>query len=644
MFQQLPLFVGGLIALAFGSAFPLIFARSQGRGRFFFLLATMLGSILLAVFSGGILLSGNEFDLLLLQVIPQLGLQLYVDQLAAFFILMIALVSFSVALYSIGYIRHYSSSVKKNLLIALMNIFILSMVLVIASKNTFSFLFFWEVMAVSSFFLVCFDIERAQSRKAGVFYFVMTQLSTVFLMFSFLIMRNATASFDIGPVSLSPLMLSLCFLGIFLGFGIKAGMIPFHKWLPYAHPEAPSNISALMSGLMIKVAIYGLLRFIIFVFPVKMLWWGILLLIAGSLSAVLGVMYALKEHDIKKLLAYHSIENIGIILMGISLYIIFSVNSLPALAAMSLAGALFHTFNHALFKSLLFMAAGSVVNATKTKDIERMGGLIKKMPFTAVLFLIGSVSISAMPPFNGFMSELIIFQSFFQAHLLRDPLMQILLVAAVLIFALTSALAAACFVKAFGVIFLAKPRSKDAEDAKEAGASMVIGPALLAALCILLGLFSFQIFSAKGYAFPVPNMLFIGIILLAIYVIAYIMLKNRVRTSETWTCGYPLEGGKTEYTSSGFSEPIISIFSPVYRPKVVVEKEYHDKSNVLVSRVSVEVSLLKFFEEYLYTPVARSVDYVSKQVSRFQDADLHGYILYVFVSCLILIVLIGVLA
>ena len=295
---------------------------------------------------------------------------------------------------------------------------------------------------------------------------------------------------------------------LFIGFGIKAGIIPFHKWLPYAHPASPSNISALMSGVMIKVAIYGLLRFVLLM-PME-LWWGILILVVGTTSAILGVIYALKEHDIKRLLAYHSIENIGIILIGIGLYVIFALSGLQAIATLALIGALFHTLNHAIFKSLLFMTSGSVINSTETRNIEDMGGLIKRMPYTALLFLIGAVSISALPPFNGFVSELMIFQAFFQSSLLANPALEMLLITSLAIFALTSALAAACFVKAFGITFLALPRSEGAKKAKEAPKLMLIGPALLAIFCVVLGVFSFQIFGAFGFSFPIPNMLLVG--------------------------------------------------------------------------------------------------------------------------------------
>ncbi|HIH36739.1 MAG TPA: hydrogenase membrane subunit, partial [Methanocellales archaeon] len=361
-----------------------------------------------------------------------------IDNLASFFIILISLIGLSVAVYSISYSEHFENEIKRNLLVSLTAFFILSMVFVVASHNLIAFLFFWELMSISSFMLVMFDYDKPETKKAGIFYFVMTQMSTIFLLFAFTLIYNHTNSLDYTQLQgLSAPLSSLIFLSLTAGFAIKAGLIPFHKWLPYAHPASPSSISALMSGVMIKVAIYGFLRFL-FLLPEQQLWWGILILITGTVSALLGVIYALKEHDIKRLLAYHSIENIGIILLGVGLYMLFSFYRVRDLAMISIFAALFHTLNHALFKSLLFLNSGSVVHRMNTKNIEEMGGLIKKMPHTALLFLIGAISISALPPFNGFVSELMIFQVFLKFNVLSSPIIKIILILSLSLFALTS--------------------------------------------------------------------------------------------------------------------------------------------------------------------------------------------------------------
>jgi hydrogenase-4 component B len=589
-----------------------------------------------------VILSAQSFSLFVYQIVPSLQFSFLIDRLAAFFILLISIVSIAVGIFSVHYVEHGKHEGRKNLIVSFMNIFIASMVLVVASSTMFSFLFFWEIMALTSFMLVMTDFEKKETGKAGMFYFVMTQLSTVFLFFAFLFIYNSTGTFDIQPITASPLVTSVAFVFLFVGFGIKAGMIPFHKWLPYAHPASPSNISALMSGVMIKVAIYGLIRFLLLM-PMD-LWWGILILSMGTLSAILGVIYALKEHDIKRLLAYHSIENIGIILIGIGLYVIFALSGLPAVASLALIGALFHTLNHAIFKSLLFMASGSIVNATETRNIEEMGGLIKRMPYTALLFLIGAVSISALPPFNGFVSELMIFQAFFQSTLLSNPLLIMLLIVSLAVFALTSALAAACFVKAFGITFLALPRSEEAKKAKEAPKLMIIGPALLAALCVVLGVFSYQILGVLGFSFPIPNMLLIGALLAGFFVFTWLALRSmaikKERVAETWGCGIKTQNSKMEYTASGFSEPIVTILKSIFRTQKKSERTFFDNEKVIFKSGKAEIHLMKFFEERLYLPIANFVRKVSLKVNNIQRGDVDLHVAYAFVAIVIFLLII----
>jgi hydrogenase-4 component B len=519
-----------------------------------------------------------------------------------------------------------------------MGLFVLAMILVVCSTNMFSFIFFWEIMSISSLFLVLTEYENPKTRKAGIFYFVMTQLSTVFLISGFLSIANTTGSLEISSVTPAISWFALCCL--LIGFSIKAGVIPFHKWLPYAHPESPSNISALMSGVMIKVAIYGLIRFFILARP--SLGWGIAVLILGSISAILGVIYALKEHDIKRLLAYHSIENIGIILLGFGLYLIFSCYNLADLATLALLGSLFHVVNHAIFKTLLFLSAGSVVNQVGSRNIEEMGGLVKTMPYTSVLFLIGSVAISALPPLNGFVSEMMIFSSFFSAIQVLEPSLKMLAIICLSLFALTSALAAACFVKVFAITFLAVPRSKHASEAQEVPKLMIFGQALLAILCIALGVFSYQIFAYLGYNLPLINLVPISIFLAVLFIIALlIMATSRYRQAETWGCGFTDQNPRMEYTASGFSEPILTIFKVIYSTKKKVAKNYHDSSSIILKDGSAEITLLKFFDEYIYMPIARFVQNASDRIAGLQNSNLDTYMGYVLVAIILSIVYIG---
>jgi len=616
------------------------------------LLLTLLGSILSSIAASIILWKGNSFSYTAYSYSPAISFSFLIDQLAAFFILIISVVTIAVTIYSWDYVKHVTAHNKKNFLTALLSLFVLSMLLIIAAKNMIPFLFFWELMAILSYFLVMFDYEQKTTAKAGIFYFVMTILSTVLVMTGFFLIYHNTGIFEFTSFNGASPVVSTAFILLLIGFGIKAGIVPFHKWLPYAHAAAPSPISALMSGVMIKVAIYGFLRVVLFVFPTPLLWWGIVVLLVGTISALLGVIYALKEHDIKRLLAYHSIENIGIIFIAIGLYLLFQSTGLFTLAQISLAAALFHTLNHALFKSLLFLAAGSVINSTETRNIEEMGGLMKRMPATAWLFLIGAISISALPPFNGFVSELMIFQTFFQSTALSFPVIKIVLFLCLALFALTSALAAACFVKAFGIIFLAQPRSQHAKEAKEAKLPMIIGESILALFCLGLGLFSAQIFSRIGakinVSFGLPNLLFVGILMIAFAFILFVVLRivasRKTKVSETWGCGAISQQSTMEYTASGFSEPIVTIFSPIYHPQKINQRFFFDSANTQFKEGLVEIHLLKFFEEYLYLPVARGVEKVSSIIARTQNqVDIDPYLLWSFLTIITLIVIAGVI-
>lgn len=606
---------------------------------------TSLASIGLIAFSGITLYTKKNF---LWQIYNgTIPLSLHIDSLAAFFILLTAIISLCVGIYSFAYVEHLES--RKDLFLSLLNFFIISLVLVISSSSLLTFIFFWELMSLASFLLVMTEYQNKDTQKAGIFYFVMTQFSTVFLLTAFIIIYHYTGSLDIKTFNLPSQINSIIFVLLFIGFGTKAGIIPFHKWLPYAHPASPSPISALMSGVMIKVAIYGLIRFLL-LFTEQKLWWGILILVFGTISALLGVIYALKEHDLKRLLAYHSIENIGIILIGLGLYSIFTVFGYTALAVLGIAAALFHTLNHALFKSLLFLTAGSVVNATHTKNIEEMGGLMKKMPYTAILFLIGAISISALPPFNGFVSELMIFQVFFQSYLIPSPFVESILFISLSLLAMTSALAAACFVKAFAAVFAAVPRSEEAAHAKEAPLSMIVGPTILALLCAGLGIFSFQIFSFIGkrmnYSFPIPNMLWITASLLIMMILTIIFVKKfastQSRVGETWGCGILSQNGKMEYTASGFSEPIITIFSSIYRTKKINERKFNDNYKANFKEGLAEIKLIKFFEEYMYLPIVKTLRFVSTYLYSLQNkVDVNSYILYSFLTIILLIIIVG---
>lgn len=630
---------GAIIALIFGTFLPLLYRNKSARKVSFGL--SFISSILLLAFAGTVLYTGKEPVFPAFGFLPGLDFTLEADRLSAGFILLIAAVVLGVSIYSIEYVEHTKSEARKNLQAALTNLFILAMLMVILAGNMVGFLIFWEIMSLSSLMLVLHDYTSEENKKAGLFYFIMTSLSTSFLFMGFLSLFKLTGSAEFGQLDYPTSTLTLPFLCLFTGFGIKAGLVPFHKWLPYAHPAAPSSISALMSGVMLKVAIYGFLRFLLSVSAPE-LWWGMLILIAGSLSAVLGVIYALKESDIKRLLAYSSIENLGIIFVGIGLYLIFKLEGLEALALLSLVGACFHAFNHALFKSLLFLCAGSVVHATGTRNIEAFGGLVKRMPHTTALFLIGSVSIAGLPPTSGFVSELMLFQAYFYSSALSDPLLKVLLIITLSVFALTSALAAALFVKLFGITFLALPRTKCTKEAIEVPKSMLLGEAVPAVLCILSGLFSSRILALLGFDLGIPDMLLLGLILAAACGLVWFAVHNsgpskspRI-SKETWGCGILTQHPTMEYSSAGFSEPLVVIFKKIYRTEISSTRTYSDMKESIFKEGTARIHLLKFFEERLYLPAADAVSLISSQVSIMQNGKLDTYVLYVFIAVLTL--------
>ena len=395
--------------------------------------------------------------------LPDLPFHLRLDPLAGFFLCVVGLLALFVSIYSIGYVRGFAANRSIVRFIVFYSLFIAGMLLVILADDAFFFLIAWELMAAASYFLVMYDDEKGENRRAAYLYLLIAHVGAIAILLSFGVMAGRADgfasfqgyTFDAMRATTYPAgWATAAFLLALFGFAAKAGVIPVHVWLPEAHPVAPSNVSALMSGVMLKTSIYGIVRITFDFLKVFPWWWGGIVLVLGLVSAVLGVLYALMQHDLKRLLAYHSVENIGIILIGLGLSMIFTSFHLPVLAALALIAALYHTLNHAMFKGLLFMGAGAVLHATHERNMEEMGGLIHRMPWTSVLFLIGCISIAALPPFNGFVSEWLTFQAFLQSPALHRPILGLLMPLGAALLALTGALAAACFVKAFGVTFL----------------------------------------------------------------------------------------------------------------------------------------------------------------------------------------------
>lgn len=598
---------------------------------------------------------------------PDLPVLVRVDALSAWFLLVLSFVGAAVAVAALGYAREYDQHGGPRLAAAF-NLFLASMLLVLVVDSVFAFLVAWEMMSVSSFLLVVHDHDRRTVRRAGFVYMTMTHVGTAFLIAAFLVLAGAGKGTDfaalrVGAATLSPTLRDLVFLGALIGFGTKAGLVPLHVWLPRAHPVAPSHVSALMSGVMLKIAVYGLVRFTFDLLGGGPTWWGGVVLAIGVISAVLGVMYALMQHDLKTLLAYHSVENVGIVAIGVGASLILNSWGQPTLAALALAAGLFHVFNHALFKALLFLGAGAIDQATGTKDLEKLGGLIHRMPWTALWFVVGAAAISALPPLNGFASEWLTFQSLLGiGTATSDPVPRLGAAIAAGLLGLTGALAAACFVKAFGVAFLALPRSAEAARATEAPRPLRLGMAMLAIPCVGLGL-------APGVALellqPVTRSLVQGVAsagslgsmvgtggakllplgaigaLFALAALPLLVLRGMgsvpERRGPTWVCGWDLEPGMT-YGATAFAKPIRLFFRAILRPEQLIERGYA-QAPYFVNRVRYRASVAPVFERHLYGPTTQALLRAANLLRSLQNGSLRLYLAYVLATLVILLIL-----
>jgi hydrogenase-4 component B len=648
--------------------------------------AALAASVLGLAVSLEVLLGGETIIVTLPTALASLGhFAFTVDRLSAFFMLSTAVLAACVAVYSFGYTREYAGRYSPGVMGFLFNLFLLSLFLVVTASNAVLFLIVWETMSLTSYFLVVYEHRHPESVSSGLLYVVMTHLGTALIMVAFVAMWLYTpgdhsfdfASFrELGAAGLLPEgVRAAVFLLLLIGFGTKAGLVPLHVWLPQAHPAAPSNVSAMMSGVMVKTAVYMLIRCYFDFLGVTDSWWGLVILLVACISALVGVLYALMEEDIKRALAFSTVENVGLLFIGLGAAMVFQSYYLadPAanaqladLAALALIAVLFHTLAHSLFKGLLFMGAGAINFATHTRDLEEMGGLAKRMKWTSVLFFIGALSISAIPPFNGFVSEWLMFQSLLLTQNIDDPMVNLLIPVAVAVLALTGALAAACFVRIFGAVFLARPRSRHAAEAVEVPKTMLVGMAVAAALCILTGVLSIFIIpvidgvTSSVLGISIASKLVNGLVLsppagefssmspvalaaLLLFIIPVAFLLSRHlggrRTTEkgdTWDCGTPLSS-RSEYTAAGFSEPINRIFRSIYRPHTEVTTEY-TSSHLIKRRISFSRSIEPVFDRYLYTPVVSFIVALARRFGVIQRGSLQAYLAYIFVILLVLLV------
>ena len=676
-----------------GASASLLLARWSGR---FALgvghLAALAGALAGVGISLGVLLGGPGRTLILpLPVLfPFARLSLSVDGLSAYFLLVISLVAIAATIYGPAYFHAHSPDAGRARQAAqglALNVFLGCMAFVCCAGDALTFLFCWEGMTLASYVLVVADDSDGENARAGLLYMVMAHGGTALLLVAFLALTERAGAFDFAALRAAAAGLdattrtTLFFLALG-GFATKAGVVPLHVWLPRAHPAAPSHVSALMSGVMLKVAIYGILRFAFdLLAPVAgplPSSWGWTVLVLGTTSAVLGVLYALQQHDLKRLLAFHSVENIGIILIGVGLAMILwrweGVGS--ALATVALTAALLHTVNHAAFKGLLFLGAGSVICRTHIRNMEELGGLARRMPWTAGLFLLGAVAISALPPLNGFVSEWLTFQALLGgASRFHGPAGLVIVLSAAML-ALTGGLAAACFVKAFGVTFLGRPRTSHAEHAVEAPASMIAGMAWLGALCVALGVlpgYAMRLLDAptsellqgpgasavvtargplvlstaltpSGASATAISMTMVAALLIALTAMAWVLRRGLrrgpARLAPTWTCGMS-PTARFDYTATAFAKPLRLVFAALYHPRREVTRETAGTPYV-VSRIHYAGEIVDLAETQIYHRVERSISALSRAIRARSTGRIYGYIGLVLAALFVALLLAGV--
>ena len=578
--------------------------------------------------------------------VPYGSFYLELDALSAFFLLPLFGLSALGALYGVEYLQDYRGRISLGPLWFFYNLLVVGMTIVLTARNGVLFLVAWEVMTLASFFLVTLESERDEVREAGWTYLVATHLGTAFLLALFVLLGNGSDSLDFDGF-VRPAHAGALFLVGVVGFGTKAGFMPFHVWLPEAHPAAPSHVSALMSGVMIKTGIYGLIR-LMTILGDPPPWWGWMLVAVGITSGVLGVLFALAQHDLKRLLAYHSVENIGIIALGLGVGVLGQSYGLPQLAALGYAGALLHVLNHAIFKGLLFLSAGAVLHATGTRDIERLGGLLKKMPVTGLTFLVGATAICGLPPLNGFISEFLVFFASYRAAVALGAGGAASGVATILGLALIGGLATACFTKAFGIVFLGESRSDDTSRAHEPGLAMRIPMVFLAASCLVVGLLSpwivGSIGAVIGFVPPAESVaalqsFVIGatVLLVAMALLAALrraLLRGRpVESSVTWDCGYAAPSPRMQYTASSYAQPLTDLFGLVLRTR----RHGQAPAGLFPSGGSLEIETPDAARENLFRPAFASVAWGLSKLRWLQTGNAHLYVLYIALTLIVLL-------
>lgn len=593
--------------------------------------------------------------------VPYGAFSVSLDPLSAWFVLPILGLSALAAVYGAQYLDVYRSRESLGASWFFFNLLVASMVLVVLARNGVLFLVAWEIMSLASYFLVTFEDEEDVVREAGRTYLIATHLGTAFLLAFFVLLGRQAGSLEFGAIAaaglLNPALAGVLFLLAVIGFGTKAGFMPMHVWLPEAHPAAPSHVSAVMSGVMVKTGIYGLVRALTLLPPAPA-WWGWLLIGIGILSGIWGVLFAIAQHDLKRLLAYHTVENIGIIALGLGVGLLGAREHAPVIAVLGISGALFHVVNHALFKGLLFLGAGAVAHAAGTREIEHLGGLAKRMPVVALTFIVGSVAIVGLPPLNGFASEFLIYLGAFQAQTslgAAGAAPSLLVIAAL---ALVGGLAAVCFSKVVGVVFLGEPRTEQAAEAHDAGFLLVAPMVLLAGGCLLVGLASPGIVVAlapiasvvaqvgrqptapliEGAAGPLTAVVWAGTLVIVLtltlaWLRRVLLARGEVKVGATWGCGYARPTPRMQYTASSYAQPTTSFFATWLGTRRTLEAP----AGLFPRQAELATETPDLCAEVIYRPAFAAIGRFSARFRWLQHGQVHLYVTYIAITVFVLL-------
>lgn len=666
-----PPLAGSLIAIAaLLGVCPLALVTFKAKASNALVYALSFAAAASALIAGGMHLArGDAAESLVLPLgLPWLGAHFRLDALSAAFLVIVNLGAASASFFAIGYGRHESA---RGRVLPFFPLFLAAMNIVVLAADAFTFLIGWEFMSLASWALVMAHHREGENARAGFIYIVMASLGTLALLFCFGLLAGPSGGYEFAAMrahASTPIIAAAALALALIGAGSKAGLAPLHIWLPLAHPAAPSHVSALMSGVMTKVAVYGFIRIVFDLVGAPQWWWGLLVLVVGGLSAVLGVLFAMIQTDLKRVLAYSTIENIGFVFVGLGLALAFEANGMGAAAALAFTAAIFHAFNHALFKSALFFGSGAVLDATGARDMDKLGGLIHRMPATALAFLAASVAISAVPPFNGFASEWLTLQAILLSPQLPQWPLKILVPGVGALLVLAAALAAACFVRAFGVTFLGRPRSDAAAQAKETDLWSRAAMLALAAACLAVGVLpglamdalSPVVQYAVGAHMPVQarqawlsivpiaesRSSYNGLLVFGFAIASMVMTvltihwfaSRALRRTPAWDCGFPEPSPATQYGAGSVAQPTRRVFGNfVFRAREQVEMP--PPGSIETAHFSVEIKDRVW--DGLYAPIAGFIAFAADKLNALQFLTIRRYLSLVFASLIVLLLVLA---